>query len=80
MPTLAIVTKQATETTSNQELSTYTERLVAKRITQQKNVIIEPMQQIDYLLGTEDRRDRIRINDKTHKIMQKKVPRLQFIL
>ena len=40
--------------TENQELSTHPVRPVAKRTIPQRNVIFEPIQQTDRLLGIDD--------------------------
>ena len=77
MPFLATLTIQPTEMTVNHEQSTHFVRPVAKRTTPQRNAILELMQQIDSILGTKVRWERIRINDRTYRTMQIKVFRVR---
>ena len=76
---LKITTKamQLTETKENEELCKHLVRLVAKLMFPQKNAPLEPMQQIDRLLGIEDQCRKARNNDKTHRTMQLKASRLR---
>ena len=76
-PVMAMPTVQTTEMKENQELSTHPLRPVAKRTTPQRNAFLEPMQQTDRLLGIEDRWNKIKINNKTHRSIQLKVCRLR---
>ena len=77
MPIIATLTTQITEMTESQQLSTHPVRPAAKPTTAQRNLILEPMQQIDHPLGSEDRRDRIRVNGRTHRTMQMEVSSLR---
>ena len=72
-------TMQTTEITENHELSTHPVRTVAKRATLHGNAILEPMQQMDRLLGTENRwnRNKIKINNETRRWKQMNVSRLR---
>ena len=74
---MAMRTVQTTEKTENQEVSTHLVRRVAKRTTPQRNVILEPMQQTNRLLGIEDRWNKSKLNNKTHRSKQYKVSRLR---
>ena len=56
-PIIVLITSQTTEMTENQELSTHPVRPVAKRTTPHRNDVLEPMQKMEHLLGTEDRWD-----------------------
>ena len=47
-----------------------------KQTTLQKNAILEPMQQLDGLLETKDRWNKIKINNETHRLLQLKVSKL----
>ena len=72
---MAMSTVQTIEKTENQELSTLPVRTVAKRLTPHKNVILEPMQQTDGLLGIENQWNRVKIN-KINRSKQLEVSRL----
>ena len=48
--------------------------------TPQWKAISEPMQQIDYLLGTADRWNKIKINNETHRSIQLKASKLRPML
>ena len=52
-------------------------RHVEKQTTPQRNVILEPMQPVDRLPGTEDRKDRIRSQKEPTKVTLMKLPRMQ---
>ena len=56
-----------TELTENQELSTNPMRYVGKQITQLTNSILEPMQQTECLLGTENQQYITKYNNATPK-------------
>ena len=62
---------------NNRKLITHPVRHVEKQTTLQKNVTLEPMQPIDRLPGTEDRKDRIRFQKEPTKVTLMKFPRLQ---
>ena len=64
---MAMPTVKTTEKTENQELSTHRVKRVAKRTTPKRNVILERKRQTKRLLGTEDRWNKIKINNKTHR-------------
>ena len=70
-------TETATETKESHELFTHPVSHVAKQTIPQRNVIMEPMQQIDRLPGTEDRRDKIRSKEEPTKMTRIKLFRLQ---
>ena len=75
-PIIVIITTQTTtEMTKNRELSSHLMRHVAKPITPQRNVTLEPMQQICHLLKMEDRWERIRTNDKKRETKRMKLYR-----
>ena len=74
---MAMPTVQTTEMTEKHEFSTYTLRPVAKRTTPQRNVILEPMQQTDRLLGLEDRSNKVQNNHKTYRSKQLKLSGLR---
>ena len=59
------------------KLFTHSVRHVAKQTTPQRNVILEPMQPIDRLPGTGDRKNRIKSQKKPTKMTLMKLPRLQ---
>ena len=60
MSTKTTITETVTELKESQKLFTHPVRHVAKQTIPQRNVILEPMQPIDRLPGTEDRKDRTR--------------------
>ena len=64
---MAVTTFHRTEMTENQELSTNYVRPGAKRTTPQRNTPLEPMQQTDCLFRIEDRWNKVKINNKTHR-------------
>ena len=74
---MAMPTVQASEEKENQGLSTQPVKLVAKRTTPERNAILEPMQQTDRLLAIEDRWNKIKINNKTHRSIKLKVSGLR---
>ena len=51
------ITKTVTGLKERQKLSIHPVRHVERQTTAQKNATMEPMQPIDCLLGTEDRKD-----------------------
>ena len=63
--------------TKTLELSTCPVRYVAKRTTPQVDVIFEPMQRTDRLLGTKNRQGRSSSNKLTSKITKTRISRLQ---
>ena len=66
-PVRAMPIVQTTGITEKQELSAHPMRPVAKRTTLWRIAILEPMQQIDCLLGTVDRQNEVKINNPTHR-------------
>ena len=76
-PVMAMPLMQTTETTKNQKLSTNPVRPLVKRTTPQRSAVLEPMQQTDRLLGTEDRWKKIKINNGTHRLKEQKLSRLR---
>ena len=60
MSTTTKATKTVIKLKESQKLFTHPVRHVEKQTTPQRNVILEPMQPIDGLPGTEDRKERIR--------------------
>ena len=70
-------TMQTTEITENHELSTHPVRTVAKRAALHGNAILEPMQQLDRLLGTKNRWNKIKIDSETRRSKQMNVSRLR---
>ena len=77
IPIKATSKTQTTKMTENKELSTHLAGPAAKLTAPQLNAILEPMNQIGLLLGTENRRDRIRISDRIHGTKQMKKSRLR---
>ena len=63
--------------TEIQERSTHAVIPVIKRNFSQRNAILEPMQQTAHLLSIEDRQEKIRINNRTHKTFQMKMSSLR---
>ena len=74
---LATTTETVTEPKESQKLFTHPVRLVAKQTISQRNAIVEPMQPIDRLPGSEDRKDKIRCKKEPIKKTRKKLCRLQ---
>ena len=74
---LTSATETVIEPKANQKLFTHPVRHVARQTIPQRNVIMEPMQQIDRLHGREDRKDKIRSKKEPIKMTQMKLPRLQ---
>ena len=77
MSTKTTITTTVTELKESQKLFTHPVRHVAKQTTPQRIAILEPMQPIDRLAGTEDRKDRTRSQKKPTKMTLMKLPRLQ---
>ena len=75
MSTTTITTKTVIELKESQKLFTHPVRLVEKQTTPQRIGILEPMQPIDRLPGTEDRKDRIRPQKEPTKVTLMKLPR-----
>ena len=61
----------------SRKLFTHTVRRAEKQTTPQRNVSLKPMQPIDRLPGTEDRKDRIKSQKEPTKVTLMKLPRLQ---
>ena len=76
MSTTTITTKTVIQLKESRKLFTHSVRHAEKQTTPQRNVILEPMQPIDRLSGTEDRKDRIRSQKEPTKVTLKKLPRL----
>ena len=70
---MAMPITQTAEKVQKQELSTHLVRHVVKRTTPQRITILEPMQQINSLLETEDQQNKIKINRETQRSIQLKV-------
>ena len=77
MSTTTITTETVIKLKESQKLFTQPVRHVEKQTTPQRNVILEPMQPIDRLPGTEDRKDRIRSQREPTKVTLMNLPRLQ---
>ena len=77
MPTTITIIETITELKESRKLFTHPVRHVEKQTTPQRNVILEPMQPIDRLPGTEDPKDRTRSQKKPTKMTLMKLPRLQ---
>ena len=63
--------------TEDLDLSTHPVRPVVKPAIPQKNVILEQMQRLDRLPGTDDRKDRIRSQKEMPKTMKMGIFKLQ---
>ena len=61
-------TRTVTEQKESQELFTHLVRHVEKQTTPQRNATLEPMQPIDRLPGTEDRKDKIKTQEEPTKV------------
>ena len=70
-------TETVTELKERQKLFTHPVRHVEKQTSPQRKIILEPMQPIDRLPGTEDQKDRIRSQKEPTKVTLMKLPRLQ---
>ena len=77
MPTTITIIETKTELEECRKLFTHPVRHVEKQTTPQRNVILEPMQPIDRLPGTEVRKDRTRSQKEPTKMTLMKLPRLQ---
>ena len=75
IPTTIIET--VTKPKESQKLFTHPVRHVARQTIQQRNAIMEPMQPIDRLPGSEDRKNKIRSKEEPIKMTQMKIVRLQ---
>ena len=75
--TTTTTTQTVTEWRENQILFTHTVRHVEKQTILQRNATLEPMQLIDRLPGTEDRKDRIRCQREPIKVILMKLLKLQ---
>ena len=71
--TTITTTKTVTEPTESQKLFTHPVRHVEKQTTPQRKVILEPMQPIDPLPGTEDQKDKIRYQREPIKVTLMKI-------
>ena len=74
---ITTTTKTVTELKQNQKLLNNPVRHVERLTTPQRNDTMEPMQPIDRLPGTEDRKDRIRSTEEPIKVTRMKLLRLQ---
>ena len=74
---MSTTTKTVKELKENQKLFTHPVRHAEKQTTPQRNVILEPMQPMDRLPGTEDRKDRTSSQKEPTKVTLKELPRLQ---
>ena len=70
-------TKTVTEPKESQKLFTHPVRHVEQPTTPQRDATLEPMQTIDRLPGTEDRKDKIRSKKEPIKMTRMKLLRLQ---
>ena len=61
-----------TELKENQKLFFQPVRHVGKQTTAKRNATMEPMQSIDRLTGTEDRKDRMRSKKEPNKMTRTK--------
>ena len=77
MSTTTITTKTVIKLKENRKLFILPVRHAGKQTTPQRNVILEPMQSINRLPGTEDRKDRIKSQKEPTKVTLMKLPRLQ---
>ena len=77
MLTTITILETITELKESRKLFTHPLRHVEKQTTPQRNVILEPMQPIDRLPGTEDRKDRTRSQKEPTKMTLMKLLRLQ---
>ena len=77
MSTTTITTKSVIKLKESQKLLTHPVRHVEKQTTPQRNAILEPMQPIDRLPGTEDRKDRIMSQKEPTEVTLMKLSRLQ---
>ena len=77
MSTTTITKQTVIKLKESQKLFTHPVRHVEKQTTPERNVILEPMQPIDRLPGTEDQKDRIRSQKKPTKVTLMELPRLQ---
>ena len=69
--------KTVMEQKESLKLFTHPLRHVEKQITPEKNGFLEPMQPINRLTGTGDRRDRIRLRKEATKTIQPQMLKLQ---
>ena len=74
---LTTTTKTVSEPNESQKLFIQPVRHVGKQTTRQGNATIEPMQPIDHLPGTEDRKHKIRSKKEPTKFTRMKLLRLQ---
>ena len=77
MSTTTIRTKIVIKLKESEKLFTHPVRHAEKQTTPQRKVFLEPMQPIDCLPGTEDRKDRIRSQKEPTKVTLMKLHRLQ---
>ena len=77
MSTTTKTTKTVIKLRESRKLFTHPVGHAEKQTTPQRNVILEPMQPIDRLLGTEDQKDRIGSQKEPTKVTLMKLPRLQ---
>ena len=74
---LTTTTETVTEPKESQKLFTHPVRHVTRQTIPQRNIIMEPMQQIDRLPGRGDRKDKIRSKKEPIKMTRMKLLRLQ---
>ena len=72
MSTTTITTKTVIKLKESRKLFTHPVSHAEKQTTPQRNVILEPMQPIDRLSGTEDQKDRIRSQKEPPKVTLRK--------
>ena len=75
--TTTTTTETVTELKESQKLFTHPVRHVEKQTTPQRNATLEPLQPIDRLPGTEDRKDRIKSQKEPIKMTLMKLLKLQ---
>ena len=74
---ITATTTTVTELKESRKLFTHPVRHVEKQTTPQRNASLEPMQPIDHLPGTEDRKDKIRSRKQPIKATLMKLLKLQ---
>ena len=77
MSTTTTTTKTVTQSREGRNLLTHSVRHVEKQTTPQRNAALEPMQPINRLPGTEDRRDRVRSQREPIRVTLVKLLKLQ---
>ena len=74
---ITTITKTITKLKESQKLFTHPVRHVGRQTTPQRTATMDPMQPIDRLPGTEDRKDKIRSKKEPIKLTRIKLLRLQ---